>query len=341
LNKKFIYIVATLLLIGSLLGYNYYQKIFGLAITKNGELFITATDSLIDVKEKISEFSKNPHTFLWLASKKSFSKPKTGRYLLKEGMSNNDLVNMLRSGNQTAVKVSFNNQDTLEKFAGRISAQLELDSLSILVSFSDEKFLDKHQLNEKSVFQICIPNSHQFYWTVSADNFRDKLLSEYNRFWTSSRLEKASLLKMSKNEVITLASIVQKETAKKIERPIVAGLYLNRLQNGWPLQADPTIIYCIKEIKGQDYMVKRVLKVDLAINSPYNTYQNRGLPPSQIAMPDISAIDAVLNAQKHNYYYMCADINKIGYHQFAKTLAQHNRNAVKYQNWLNKKGVHR
>lgn len=341
MNKKIIYIVGALFLIGGILGYNYYQKIFGKAITTNNELFVFDTDSLVDIKDKIAKFSNKPNTFLWVAAKKSFSKPKTGRYLLKAGMSYNDLVNMLRSGNQTAVKVSFNNQDTLEKFAGRIAAQLELDSISILTSFSDKNFLNKHQFSEKSVFQICIPNSYQFYWTVSADNFRDKLLSEHNRFWTSSRLEKAKALKMSKNEIITLASIVQKETTKKVERPIVAGLYLNRLQNGWPLQADPTIIYCIKELKGQDYNVKRVLKVDLLINSPYNTYQNRGLPPSQIAMPDISAIDAVLNAQKHNYYYMCADIDKIGYHQFAKTLAQHNRNAVKYQNWLNKKGVNR
>lgn len=341
MNKKFIYVVAILLLFGGLLGNNYYQKIFGNIITQNAEIFITTADDLTDVKEKISEFSENSNTFLWVAAKKSFSKPKTGRYLLKKGMSNNDLVNLLRSGNQTAVKVSFNNQDTLEKFAGRIAAQLELDSLSILASFSDKNFLNKHQFTTKSVFQICIPNSYQFYWTVSADHFRDKLFSEYNRFWTSSRLEKASALEMSKNEVITLASIVQKETAKKIERPIVAGLYLNRLQNGWPLQADPTIIYCIKELKGQNYIVKRVLKVDLTINSLYNTYQNKGLPPSQIAMPDISAIDAVLNAKEHNYYYMCADIDKIGYHQFAKTLTQHNRNAVKYQNWLNKKGVNR
>lgn len=341
MNKKIIYIVGALFLIGGILGYNYYQKIFGKAITTNNELFVFDTDSLVDIKEKIAEFSNKPNTFLWVAAKKGFSKPKTGRYLLKAGMSNNDLVNMLRSGNQTAVKASFNNQDTLEKFAGRIAGQLELDSISILTSFSDKNFLNEHQFSEKSVFQICIPNSYQFYWTVSADNFRDKLLSEYNRFWTSSRLEKAKALKMSKNEIITLASIVQKETTKKVERPIVAGLYLNRLQNGWPLQADPTIIYCIKELKGQDYNVKRVLKVDLLINSPYNTYQNRGLPPSQIAMPDISAIDAVLNAQKHNYYYMCADIDKIGYHQFAKTLAQHNRNAVNYQNWLNKKGINR
>ena len=341
MGKKIIYILGFILILGGILGYNYYQKIFGKAITKDLELFIFSTDSLVDVKEKIADYSKNPNTFLWVAAKKSFSKPKTGRYLLKEDMSNNDVVNMLRSGNQTALSVSFNNQTTLEKFAGRIAEQLEIDSISIVNSFTEKKFLDENELTEKSALQICIPNSYEFYWTVSADDFRDKLLREYNRFWTADRIAKAKDLNLSKSEVITLASIVQKETAKKSERPIVAGLYLNRLQNGWPLQADPTIIYAIKEVKGQDYVVKRVLKVDLEINSPYNTYINRGLPPSLIAMPDISSIDAVLNAKGHEYFYMCADIDKIGYHKFAKTLAQHNANAAKYQNWLNKKGVNR
>ena len=191
------------------------------------------------------------------------------------------------------------------------------------------------------MLQIFIPNSYQFYWTTSADNFRDKIYKEYNRFWNASRLQKAKDLDLTKEEVITLASIVQKETAKTVERPIVAGLYLNRLKKGWPLQADPTIIYCVKEIKGQDYVVKRVLTADLEINSPYNTYKNRGLPPTLIAMPDISAIDGVLNAQKHNYYYMCANVDKIGYHAFAKTLSQHNRNAAKYHRWMNKQGVNR
>lgn len=341
MNKKIIYLLTFFLILGGILGYNYYQKIFGKAIIKNTELFIYASDNLLEVQKKISEVSTKPNTFLWVAARKNFSKPKPGRYLLKENMSNNDLVNMLISGNQSPVKVSFNNQHTIEKFADRAAEQLEIDSLAILTSFYDESFLKKNKFTKKSVFQICIPNSYQFYWTVSADNFRDKLLVEYHKFWTPSRLEKANALKMSKNEVITLASIVHKETAMKVERPIVAGLYLNRLKNGWPLQADPTIIYSIKELKGQDYVVKRVLTADLAIKSPYNTYINRGLPPSQIAMPDISAIDAVLSAEKHNYYYMCADINKIGYHQFAKTLAQHNKNALKYQNWLNKKGVNR
>lgn len=333
--------MACILLIGVIIGYNYYQKIFGKAITKDSILFVYSSDSLVDIKDKISEYSQNPNTFLLIAAKKNFSKPKSGRYLLKEGMSNNDLVNMLRSGNQTALNVSFNNQDTLEKFAGRIAEQLEIDSISILTSFTDPTFLSENKLTPKSVLQICIPNSYQIYWNVSANSFRDKLLSEYHRFWNTSRLEKAKKLNMSKDEVIALASIVQKETAKNSERPIVAGLYLNRLKDGWPLQADPTIIYSIREQKGQDYAVKRVLTADLEIDSPYNTYKNTGLPPTLIAMPDISSIDAVLNPDKHKYMYMCASVDKIGFHAFAKTLSQHNNNAAKYHIWLNKQGVNR
>lgn len=341
MGKKFIYIIIAILLLGGVLGYNYYQKIFGKAITKEAVLYIYSSDSLVDVKNKLSEFSKNPNTFLWVAARKKFEKPKSGRYILKEGMSNNDLVNMIRSGNQTPIKVSFNNQNTIEKFAGRIAEQLEIDSISIINSFLDDNFLSDNKLTKKSVLQICIPNSYQFYWNTSPEKFRNKILNEYNRFWNSSRLSKAKDLKMSKDEVITLASIVQKETAKREERPIVAGLYLNRLKKGWPLQADPTIIYSIRETKGQDYVIKRVLTADLETNSPYNTYKNKGLPPTLIAMPDISSIDAVLNAKKHNYMYMCASVDQIGYHAFAKTLSQHNRNATKYHRWLNKQGVNR
>lgn len=322
-------------------GYNYYQKIFGQAITKEHVLYVTATNSLLDIKKELEEYSKSPETFLWVAAKKDFSNPKPGRYVLTVGMSNNDLVNMLRSGRQTPFKLSFNNQDTLEKFAGRIAEQINADSISLLTSFKDDTFLSKNSLTDKSVLQLFIPNTYEFYWTVSPENFRSKMLVAYKRFWNDSRLQKAKKLNLTKEEVSTLASIVQKETAQNSERPIVAGLYLNRLENGWPLQADPTIIYCVKEIKGQDYVVKRVLTVDLEINSPYNTYKNKGLPPTLISMPDISAIDGVLNATKHNYFYMCASIDKIGYHEFAKTLTQHNRNAAKYQRWLSAQGVNR
>lgn len=342
MSKKFIYaVIATILFVFGVIAYNYYQKIFGASISKDMELFVYSNDELIDIKTKISNFSKNPNTFLWVAAQKNFSKPKGGRYLLKKGMSNNDLVNMLRVGNQSPVKISFNNQDNLEKFANRIAEQLEIDRSSILNAFTDENFLKKNNFTKKTVLQICLPNTYEFYWNVSAEKFRNKILNEYHRFWNANRLAKAKKLGLSKNEVIILASIVHKETTKIEEEPVVAGLYLNRLKKGWPLQADPTVIYCVKEIKGQDYVVKRVLKKDLEINSPYNTYKFKGLPPSQISMPDINTIDAVLNAQKHNYFYMCADINKIGYHKFAKSLAQHNRNAAKYQNWLNKQGIQR
>ncbi|WP_166383193.1 endolytic transglycosylase MltG [Polaribacter sp. 11A2H] len=342
MGKKFIYaVIATVIFIGGIIGYQYYQKIFGKSITKDTELFIYSSDSLIDVKEKITDFSTNTNTFLLVAAKKNLSKPKPGRYILKEGMSNNELVNLLRSGNQTPVKLSFNNQDTLEKLAGRIAEQLEADSITLLTAFKDINFLSKNNLTEKSVLQIFVPNSYQFYWTVSAENFRDKIFVEYNRFWNESRLQKAKALELTKEEVITLASIVQKETAKNIERPIVAGLYLNRLKKGWPLQADPTIIYSVKELKGQDYVVKRVLTADLEINSPYNTYKFKGLPPTLISMPDISSIDGVLNAEKHDYFYMCASVEKLGYHAFAKTLSQHNRNAAKYHQWMNKQSINR
>ena len=342
MSKKIIYAgIAALIVICTIIGYNYYKKIFGKAITKKTELYVTSSDSLNDIKDHIAGYSKHLNTFLLVAAQKNFSKPKPGRYILKEGMSNNDIINLLRSGNQTPIKVSFNNQDTLEKLAGRIAQQLETDSVSLLNSFKNKEFLSKNNLTEKSVLQIFIPNSYQFYWTTSAENFRNKILKEYNRFWNQSRLKKAKALNLSKSDVITLASIVQKETAKKVERPIVAGLYLNRLKKGWPLQADPTIIYCIKQKKGQDYVVKRVLTADLEIKSPYNTYKNRGLPPTLIAMPDISAIEGVLNAKKHNYFYMCANVDKLGYHAFAKSLSQHNRNAAKYHQWMNKRRVTR
>jgi UPF0755 protein len=342
MNKKIIYgILATVLLIGGIIGFNIYQKIFSKAVTKSGAIYIKSNDTFDGLKKQLSNYIDAPENFIWVAEKKKFTKPKSGKYLLKEGMSLNDVVNLLRSGNQTPIKLSFNNQDSLEKLAGRISQQIETDSVSLLKVMTDAAFLDKNNFNKKSALGMYIPNSYEFYWNTSAEKFRNKMLREYNRFWNASRLEKAKKLNLSKKEVITLASIVQKETAQKSERPIVAGLYLNRLKNSWPLQADPTVIYSIKQLKGQDFIVKRVLTNDLKIKSPYNTYQNKGLPPSLIAMPDVSAIDAVLNYKKHGYYYMCASVEKIGFHDFASSLAQHNRNAAKYQRWINQRGIKR
>jgi UPF0755 protein len=164
------------------------------------------------------------------------------------------------------------------------------------------------------------------------------MLKEYQKFWTNSRKEKAKKIGLTPIQVSILASIVQKESSYVPERKTIAGLYLNRLKNKWPLQADPTIIFALKRKSGNDKTIKRVLLKDLEIDSPYNTYKNIGLPPGPISMPDISSIDAVLNASKHEYYYMCASVTDLGKHVFAKTLAQHNINARKYQNWVAKQG---
>lgn len=341
MNKKIVGVVIIIAFVLTIFGIHFYQKIYGSSVTKTSSIYIYSGDNFNTLQKKLTPLVKDIGHFNWVSNKKSFKTPKAGHYIVKKGISNDELVNMLRIGAQTPIKVSFNNQNTLPQFVARIANQIEADSLSLYNSFTNADFLDENNLTEKTVLQICMPNTYEFYWTTSPENFRKKLLNYYNNFWNINRLKKAKNLNLTKTEVITLASIVQKETAKKEERPRVAGLYLNRLKKRWPLQADPTVIYAIKEKRGQDFVVKRVLTNDLAIKSPYNTYLHTGLPPSLIAMPDINSIEAVLNREKHNYYYMCASVEKIGYHKFAKTLTQHNRNANQYRRWLNKLGVNR
>jgi UPF0755 protein len=340
-KQKILLLISPLVIIIGIVSYSYYQNIFGEIVTKDGTIYIGSNDTINDVEKELFDFIGDDNNFNWLAQQKKYLNPKAGKFLLSKGMSLNDLINLLRSGNQTPVKISFNNQDTLEKFSGRISTQIEADSITILKTFKDSIFLKNNNLTEASVLGILIPNTYEFYWNVSAKKFRNKLLKEYTKFWNKDRLFKANVIKMSPEEVMILASIVQKETAQNIEKPTIAGLYLNRIKRGIHLQADPTIVYILKQKYGLDFHVKRVLYKDLKISSPFNTYTYRGLPPSLISMPDISSIDAVLNYKKHNYLYMCASIKKIGFHEFASTLKQHNKNAGNYQRWLNNQGVNR
>lgn len=342
MNKKIIYgILIGVTLIVTLIGFNIYQKIYGTSSIKQGYVYISTNASMEEVAKQLQDFVKDSDDFLWVAKKKKFTKSKAGRYKISEKMSNNDIVNLLRSGQQEPINLSFNNQHTIEKLAGRISQQIEADSLSILNAIKDANYNTKNNIKEAHQLGYFIPNSYQFFWNSSGEQFRDRMHKEYQRFWNRERSAKARALGMTQQEVISLASIVQKETAKVDERPVVAGLYINRLKRRIPLQADPTIVFALKQQKGQDFAVKRVLYKDLKIKSPYNTYTNRGLPPGLIAMPDISAIDAVLNYKSHNYLYMCASVENVGYHAFATNLAQHNRNARKYQQWLNKRGINR
>lgn len=343
MNRKIIYsgLIGIVLCI-VIVAFVYYSKIFGTAVKEDKKIFIASGFSYNNLKSSVLPMLSNGSDFDFVAKLKRFSTPKGGMYLLKKGMSMNDVINILRSGNQTPIKVSFNNQDTVEKLAGRIANQLETDSITLLKTMIAPDFLQKNNFTKKSVLAMYIPNQYEFYWTDSAEKFRNKMLKYYHLFWNKTRLNKAKNIGLTKDEVIVLASIVQKETAQPIERPIVAGLYLNRLKTkGWKLEADPTLIFALKELHGHDIVIKRVLNKDKKINSPYNTYKNSGLPPSLIAMPDISAIDAVLNPAKHNYFFMCASTQKIGFHEFAKTLAQHNRNARKYQQWITEQGINR
>lgn len=294
-----------------------------------------------EVQKIISPYVTNMSDFEFIAQLRSYpDNVKPGRFLLKKGMSAFQLVSAMRRN--VPVKLAFNNQERLENLCERISSQIEPDTTKLLATFRESIFLQKNGFTKETVFAMFLPNTYEFYWNVSAEKFRDKMLEEYNRFWTKERLAKATELNMTPVQVITLASIVHKETVKKSERPTVAGVYLNRLKDGMKLQADPTVIYALK-LRDNDFeqVIKRVLYNDLFIASPYNTYQNEGLPPGPIAMPDIDAIDAVLNAEKHNYLYFCASVERFGYHEFAATMAQHDVNAKKYADWLNAQGTKR
>jgi len=309
---------------------------------KEAHVYISTNATIDDVAEELEPLLRDTESFITIANQKKYSSNiKPGHFILKKGMTNNDIVNTLRSKN-IPINVKFNNQERLQDLAGHISNQIEADSLSLLAAMRDPEFLKEVGLNEETALSLYIPNTYEFYWNSSAETFRDRMKSEYERFWNESRMQKAKKLNLSPEQVMALASIVQKETAKVDERPRVAGVYLNRLKVGMLLQADPTVIYAIKRTT-DDYnqIIKRVLYKDLEIDSPYNTYKYAGIPPGPITMPDISSIDAVLNPEKHEYYYFVADVNNFGYHKFAKSLAQHNVNKAEYVRWVNSQGVNR
>ncbi len=270
--------------------------------------------------------------FEWLAKQKSYpSNIKSGHYLLKKGMNNLELINLLRSGNQTPIKLIFNNIRTKEQFAQRISSQIEADSTSIINLLNDSVYLANLELNKYTATTIFVPNTYQIFWTIKTDDFIKRMKREYDQFWNEDRKARADSLGMSIQEIITLASIVEKETQKNDEKSRIAGVYINRMGKKWYLQADPTLVYALN-----DYSIKRVLNVHKEIDSPYNTYKHRGLPPGPICIPSIASINAVLNYEEHKYFYFCAKDDLSGYHVFANSYRQHEQNASKYRKALNK-----
>lgn len=306
-------------------------------------VYIKTNSKFGDVMEQLSPLLIHPDKFEITARQKKYNiHIKPGRYKLTKGMSNNDLINALRSGNEP-VSIIFNNQDRLEFLAGRISHQIEADSLELYQAMTDPEFLKENNFTKETALNMYVPNKYQFYWNTSAADFRNRMLTEYQRFWNEKRISAAEALGMTPSQVQTMASIVQKETARVDERPRVAGVYMNRYKIGMKLDADPTVIYALKnkETGFDTITIKRVLYKDLEFKSPYNTYLNVGLPPGPISMPDISSVDAVLNYEKHDFFYFVSDPSNPGYHKFAKTLSQHNANRNEYIKWINKLKIKR
>lgn len=344
--KKILIIIATIgVIVGGVFAYIVYNAIFSPNTAFNNEeahLYVSKEDTFQDVLEDLTPLLKDVTSFVSVAQKKQYdTNVKSGHFIIKKGMNNNEIINAIRLRG-VPVKVSFNNQERIENLAGRIAAQLDVDSLSLLTAMTDPAFLKEEGFNEDTALTMYIPNSYEVYWGTSAEGVRTKMLTAYNTFWNEKRLAQAKKLNLSPKEVYTIASIVQKETAKIDERPRVAGVYLNRLKDGIKLDADPTVIYAVKKSKSDwDMVIRRVLYKDLETESPYNTYKYAGVPPGPIFMPDVSAIDAVLNPEEHTYYYFVADVKNFGYHKFAKTLSQHNVNSAAYRKWINSQGVNR
>jgi len=334
INKIIFFIIAIGFIITGLKAYQYYQYAFSPNVKKTGTIIIPINATYQQVLDSLKkkEILINEKAFKWVAKKKNYPlNIKTGHFEFKSGMNTNQIVNMLKAGLQKPVSVIINNLRTINQLAGIVSHYIAPDSLSLLKSLKDTVLIKKLGYNKYTFPVIFIPNTYQFYWTTTPEKFILRMNREYKKFWNEKREKEAKTIGLSPIEVITLASIVQEETNKKKEKPIIAGLYLNRLKKGIPLQSDPTIKYALN-----DFSVRRILNKYLEIDSPYNTYKYAGLPPGPINFPEISSIESVLNPDSNNYIYMCAKEDFSGYHNFTNNLRTHINNARKYQRALTK-----
>lgn len=337
LNRILIVLFTLALIIVGLRAYQLFTYIFDDNVKNPGSITIPYEATFEQVLDSLraKEILKNEKAFRWVSKKKDYPNHiKAGKYLFEEGQNTNNLVNMLKAGNQKAVSIVFNNLRFMEELAGKVSRYIAPDSSALITYLTDSAVIEKMGFDKYSFHAMFIPNTYEMYWTTTPEKFTERMKTEYDRFWNEERKAKAEALGLTPVEVITVASIVQEETIKEEEKPIVAGLYINRIKKGMPLQADPTIRYALG-----DFGIRRILTKYLEIDSPYNTYKHAGLPPGPINFPEISSIEAVLNGNNNNYLYMCAREDFSGYHNFARTLREHTRNARRYQNALNKQKI--
>lgn len=328
--------VLVLIVLAMIPGYRLGTYYLGRAIDSDAVLLVpTGSDfaTLIDSLES-KNVLHNPKRFeRWARSRGLDSSINPGRYQLKAGTSYAALINVLKSGRQTPVRVTFNNLRTPERLAGVLARKLEPDSLTWIKALTSDALAKPYGLTSQTLFTLFIPNTYEFYWNTTPEAFLQRMKKESDRFW-ASRESKLARCGLSREEIYTLASIVYEETKRVAEMPRVAGVYLNRLRIGMALQADPTVKYAVK-----DFTLRRILHSHLEVDSPYNTYKYPELPPGPICMPSIDAIDAVLDYEDHDYLYFCAKDDLSGAHVFARTLDEHNRNARAYARALNRRGI--
>lgn len=340
MNKKRIYIiliVCLVLLLGT--ATNFSLKLFRSNTNKQfeqGYLYIPTGSNLDDVVAiiKAQQILNNTESFKWVASKMNFKNIKPGKYKITKGLSNIELVRLLRSGKQEPIKLTFQNIRLKTDFAGYIGKNFEIDSLAFLNMLDSIDLVRQYGFDEETIFCMFIPNTYELYWNTSKEKFFERMQKEYIKFWNTERLAQAKAIGLSPVQVSILASIVDQEALLNREMIRIAGVYMNRLNRGIKLEADPTVIFA-----NGDFSVKRVLYKLLQKDSPYNTYKYIGLPPGPICMPSVAAIDAVLHFEKHNYIYFCAKEDFSGLHNFASNVTEHQMNARKFQQALNNRGI--
>lgn len=328
------FLFSILSILALLTAKHFHTVYFGPNVVKNYHLFIRDSDNFESVVAQLKGNSclQDIRSFRQVAKIKDYDvNVRPGAYIIESGWSNGKLVNLLRAGAQTPVMVTFNNVRTREELAGKLARQLQSDSIDFLTAFRNDSNAVKVGFKRETLPALFIPNTYSFYWTTTPAGFLNRMKREYDQFWNEGRRLKAKAIGLTTDQVATLASIVQEESNKNDEKPVIAGVYLNRLKKSWPLQADPTIKFALG-----DFTIHRILTDQLSVESPYNTYKNIGLPPGPINIPEISSLDAILNYRVHDFFYFCAKEDFSGYHNFAKTLFEHNNNARKYQAALNK-----
>ncbi len=340
--KRFLLIIALICILAlSIIGWLAWKYIYKSNVeidNKQRSFYLYTGDNFDSLLFRLNkqQILVDLESFVWVAKKMNLpNHVYAGRYLVHEGLNNRELVNLLRSGIQTPVKITFHNVRTKKELAGELAMQIELDSLAIAQPLHNEAYAKKFGFTKENFACMFIPNTYEVYWNISTDGLFERFSREYKKFWTDARLKKAEKIGLTPVEVSILASIIEKESSYIDEFPVIAGVYLNRINRRMPLQADPTIVFAIG-----DFSIKRVLHKHLEIKSPYNTYKNRGLPPGPICLPSIQAINSVLNKKSHNYLYFCAKDDFSGKHVFSKTLRQHNQNARRYRNALNKRRIY-